>query len=382
MRVIYHTLATNGKKVQYTTNQPSASTDYLAADNTWKAMTGGGGGVPTTRTLTINGTAQDLSADRTWNVGDMLKSVYDTDVDGVVDSAERIQIVVRNSTGSTLTKGQIVYLSGATGNRPNALLAKADAEATSSKTIGMVIADIPNNSDGSISVNGTLHDLDTSAFTAGDSLWLSATTAGGMVANTPPAEPNHAVFIGFVARVHPTQGRVVLAIQNGYELDELHGVQITSVANGQVLTYNSTSNLWVNQSIPATTSTQLWNFQLANTIALSATTWIGVGLTGGTNESTATVIMPFACTLSDMYTMHYNTTQPATGSQVFTVRKNGVDTALAITISAGSVPTTTPYSNTTNSVTFAAGDKLSIRRTNNAVAIGGAVNGLSFKLTI
>ena len=30
--------------------------------------------------------------------GDMLKSVYDTDVDGVVDSAERIQIVVRNST--------------------------------------------------------------------------------------------------------------------------------------------------------------------------------------------------------------------------------------------------------------------------------------------
>lgn len=370
------------KKVQYTTNQPSSSTDYLAADNTWKAMTGGGGGVPTTRNLTINGTTQDLSADRTWTVGDMLKSVYDTDVDGVVDSAERIQIVVRNSTGSTLTKGQIVYLSGATGNRPNALLAKADAEATSSKTIGMVIADIPNNSDGSISVNGTLHDLNTSAFTAGDMLWLSATTAGGMVANTPPAEPNHAVFIGFVARVHPTQGRVVLAIQNGYELDELHGVQITSVANGQVLTYNSTSNLWVNQSIPATTSTQLWNFQLANTIALSATTWVGVGLTGGTNESTATVIMPFACTLSDMYTMHYNTTQPATGSQVFTVRKNGVDTALAITISAGSVPTTTPYSNTTNSVTFAAGDKLSIRRTNNAVAIGGAVNGLSFKLTI
>lgn len=32
------------KKVQFTTNQPSASTDYLAADNTWKTMSGGGGG--------------------------------------------------------------------------------------------------------------------------------------------------------------------------------------------------------------------------------------------------------------------------------------------------------------------------------------------------
>lgn len=181
--------------------------------------------------------------------GDMLKSVYDTDVDGVVDSAERIQIVVRNSTGSTLTKGQIVYLSGATGNRPNAVLAQANSEATSSKTIGMVIANIANNSDGQIAVNGTLHDIDTSAFTAGDMLWLSATTAGGVVANTPPAEPNHSVFIGYVARVHPTLGRVVLAIQNGYELDELHGVQITSVANNDLLQYDSTSGLWKNESL-------------------------------------------------------------------------------------------------------------------------------------
>lgn len=181
--------------------------------------------------------------------GDMLKSVYDTDVDGVVDSAERIQIVVRNSTGSTLTKGQIVYLSGATGNRPNAVLAQANSEATSSKTIGMVIANIANNTDGQIAVNGTLHDIDTSAFSAGDMLWLSATTAGGVVANTPPAEPNHSVFIGYVARVHPTLGRVVLAIQNGYELDELHGVQITSVANNDLLQYDSTSGLWKNESL-------------------------------------------------------------------------------------------------------------------------------------
>lgn len=181
--------------------------------------------------------------------GDMLKSVYDTDVDGVVDSAERIQIVVRNLTGSTLTKGQIVYLSGATGNRPNAVLAQANSEATSSKTIGMVIANIANNTDGQIAVNGTLHDIDTSAFSAGDMLWLSATTAGGVVANTPPAEPNHSVFIGYVARVHPTLGRVVLAIQNGYELDELHGVQITSVANNDLLQYDSASGLWKNESL-------------------------------------------------------------------------------------------------------------------------------------
>lgn len=210
--------------------------------------------------------------------GDMLKSVYDTDVDGVVDSAERIQIVVRNSTGSTLTKGQIVYLSGATGNRPNAVLAQANSEATSSKTIGMVIANIANNSDGQIAVNGTLHDIDTSAFTAGDMLWLSATTAGGVVANTPPAEPNHSVFIGYVARAHPTQGRVVLAIQNGYELDELHGVQITSVANNDTLKYNSTSGLWINAQ-PSIINKQ--------------TTTDGTAVTGTTlSTATSSVLIP------------------------------------------------------------------------------------------
>ena len=32
------------KKLQYTTNDPAASTDYLAGDNTWKTIPGGGGG--------------------------------------------------------------------------------------------------------------------------------------------------------------------------------------------------------------------------------------------------------------------------------------------------------------------------------------------------
>ena len=230
------------------------SNDYNDLDNK-PTIPSIAGLVPETRTLTINGTTQDLSANRTWSVGDMLTSTYDTDVDGVVDSAERIQIVVRNSTGVTITKGQIVYLSGATGNRPNAVLAQANTEATSSKTIGMVIADIANNTDGQIAVNGTLHDIDTSAFTAGDTLWLSATTAGGMVANTPPAEPNHSVFIGYVARSHPNLGRIVLAIQNGYELDELHGVQITTPTDGQVLQYENSTSLWKNKTLTLTNGT-------------------------------------------------------------------------------------------------------------------------------
>jgi hypothetical protein len=180
--------------------------------------------------------------------GDMYKSTYDVDNDGIVDGSETTQIIVRNSTGSTLLKGQVVYLSGATGNRPNAVLSQANTEATSSKTIGIVIANIANNSDGYIAVNGTLHNLDTSAFADGVAVWLSATTAGAYT-STIPAEPNHTVFIGYIARSHPTQGRLVILIQNGYELNELHGVLVTSEANNDLLVYETSSTLWKNKSI-------------------------------------------------------------------------------------------------------------------------------------
>lgn len=196
----------------------------------------------------ITGTLSDQTDLQNALDAKMSVAVYDTDVDGVVDAAERIEIIVRNSTGATLQKGRIVYLSGATGNRPNAILADASTEATSSKTIGFVVEDIANNADGNVAVNGTLHDLDTSAFSAGDTLWLSE-TAGAWQANTPPAEPAHAVFLGYVARSHPTLGRVVIQIQNGYELNELHGVQITSPADKDALMYESATGLWKNKQI-------------------------------------------------------------------------------------------------------------------------------------
>ena len=208
------------------TGATGAGNLYLADDGTWKLIGGGGGG------------------------GDMLKATYDVDNDGTVDSAERTEIIVRNSTGTTLTKGTVVYLSGATGNRPNAVRAQADTEATSSKTFGIVVADINNNADGYVACNGTLHDLDTSAFADGDAVWLSATTAGAYT-STIPAEPNHTVFIGYVARSHPTQGRLVIAIQNGYELNELHGVLISSEANNDLLVYESATSLWKNKTFSA-----------------------------------------------------------------------------------------------------------------------------------
>jgi hypothetical protein len=179
--------------------------------------------------------------------GDMTQAVYDTDGDGVVDSSEKLEFIGKNSTGVTIGKTKVVYISGATGQKPNITLADASLEITSSKTIGITRNSIAHNTDGYIITHGTIHDINTSAFADGDALWLSETA--GEITNVVPNEPAHSVFIGYVARAHLTQGRIILHIQNGYELNELHGVSVSSEANNDFLTYETSSGLWKNKQI-------------------------------------------------------------------------------------------------------------------------------------
>ena len=72
--------------------------------------------------------------------------------------------------------------------------------------------------------------------------------------------------------------------------------------------------------------------------------------------------------------------QPASGSAVFTIRVNGVDSAYTLTIAAGSA--TGSYQNTASSLTLVAGDYIDIKIQNNASASTGAIVALSMILEI
>jgi hypothetical protein len=221
---------------------------------------------------TANGTVgQNLSLTATnqlgWATptigGDMFKSTYDVDNTGVVDNAEAIQIIGRNSTGSTLYKGTVVYISGSTGNRPNFVKSQANSESTSAGTFGIIASDLANNADGYAVCIGYLDNLDTRSgathpFTSdtladGDTIYLSPTTAG-YITNIKPSAPNHLVYLGKVTRTSPTNGTIVYRIQNGYELEELHNVAIASVANNDILQYETSTSLWKNKAIPTASS--------------------------------------------------------------------------------------------------------------------------------
>jgi len=93
-------------------------------------------------------------------------------------NARNLEVYVRNQTGSTIPAGSIVYINGATGNRPTITLAQANNDANSAQTFGFVKTAIANNGFGFVIVRGELENIDTSALTEGVQLYLSPTTAG------------------------------------------------------------------------------------------------------------------------------------------------------------------------------------------------------------
>jgi hypothetical protein len=143
-----------------------------------------------------------------------------------------------------LTLGDVVYVSGATGTHIQVSKAQANAENTSAGTIGIAKESAALNGDLQVLTFGIISNLNTSAYTAGQVLYLSTSVAGGYQ-TTLPAAPNHGVKLGWVVRSHPSQGQIFVAIQNYQELEELSDVSVAGVTDGQVLTYQSSSGTWV-----------------------------------------------------------------------------------------------------------------------------------------
>jgi len=159
------------------------------------------------------------------------------------------QVQVTNRTGTAIPAGRVVRIVGYQGGNMTVALASNSAEVDSAGTLGIVVADIPNNGVGFVQYNGTIYNQNTAAFSEGDMLFLGSTP--GSITATKPDAPAHAVRLGWVRSVNPSNGSIYLKVDNGYELDELHNVLISgTVANNSLLQYNSATGVWRNVTQP------------------------------------------------------------------------------------------------------------------------------------
>lgn len=185
-----------------------------------------------------------------WDAGNKSPSIV-LDADVSLQLGQENVALVYNGTGSTITNGSVVAVAGAQGQRPSVVLADADSEALSAPTLGIATEDIANGAEGFVTTFGFVRGLNTAAFTAGLPIYLSQTA--GQFTQTRPAAPAHTVILGWVIKVNASSGEVFVNINNGWELDELHNVLITSPTGGQLLAYDQTNSYWKNINLGAGT---------------------------------------------------------------------------------------------------------------------------------
>jgi len=197
---------------------------------------------------------------------------------------------VTNADSVTLTKGMPVYAFSGAGDRMTVKRANNSADATSAQTVGLVLStSIAAGQKGLIMMQGLLDGLSilpTSTFADGDAVYLGATA--GTITNVKPYAPNHLVYLGVVTTAsNGSAGRMYVRIQNGYELAEIHDVALSSVADKQLLSYDSATSLWKNKSV---TTADIASSTNKNYVTDAQATVIGN--TSGTNtgnETTATI---------------------------------------------------------------------------------------------
>ena len=120
---------------------------------------------------------------------------------------------------------------------------------------------------------------------------------------------------------------------------------------------------------------------LENTIAASTTRYLAITAEGAMNSSepNARAYFSMAGTLKN-WRVRTTTPQSGTGSLVLTVYKNGIADALVITIGAGAAAGA--FGDLAHSVTFAAGDEVSLEFKNNATATSAKIGGWGFEFDI
>ena len=231
--------------------------------------------------------------------GEMI-CVYNSGTDGfqcIGSSPNSLFAYVTNGETSTISRGQVVYASGGTGDRMVVKLASNSGDATSAKTIGVVYStSITANQKGIILMQGLIDGLSivkpSDGWADGNSVYLGATA--GSITRTKPFAPNHLVYVATVTTAsNGAAGRMYVKIQNGYELDELHNVQAQSPSNKDTLYFDNTvtPNQWKTASISTILGYTPYNAtNPSNYISGNQTITLNGNVTGsGTTTITASI---------------------------------------------------------------------------------------------
>ena len=153
---------------------------------------------------------------------------------------------------SAITKGDVVMFTGAVGNSGVATGAPASGVTDGSYIMGVAAESMALNAFGLVQFQGTLRGVNTSTYADGDILWYDPAVTGGLT-KTKPSAPNVKVQMAAVISA-ANNGTLLIRVTPGSVLGGTDSnVQFGTLANNDLIQYNSTLGYWTNVA-PSTVS--------------------------------------------------------------------------------------------------------------------------------
>ena len=148
---------------------------------------------------------------------------------------------------AAISKGEVVMFTGSVGASGVPTGAPATGIADGTYIMGIASENIALNGFGLVQTFGTLRNVNTSGYTDGEILWYNPAVTGGLTA-TKPSAPNVKVQMAAVINGGLSGGGTILIrIDPGSQLGGTDSnVQIGTLANNDLLQYDSTAQYWKN----------------------------------------------------------------------------------------------------------------------------------------
>ncbi len=162
--------------------------------------------------------------------GDMLKSVYDVNDDGIVDKAQ--SVIFKAEISQAVQKGNLLYAVGRNPSTGNPIAGLADNTVSfADKTIGMALEDGAGGSVIEIVKNGVIEDLDTSLFAVGETIYLSTNGTFDQKSNITSGVFNP---VGFVVLSAFSTGAIIIDTSATESIDTDNTINNSSVSGRTV----------------------------------------------------------------------------------------------------------------------------------------------------
>ena len=216
----------------------------------------------------------------------------------------------KNDSGGSLAKGRGVMFAGVVGGSSKLEYTNAVSNGTVSHEyiMGIAAQTVASGDFGYVVEFGTVRGFDTTGanktvpetWAVGNFLYFDAAYPGELTKVQPVAPAWHSP-VAVVTTVNASSGSVFVRAKTGESLSELHDVQITGLASGQVLIYDAAQARWENNTLTAGTSISVTNAAGAITIANTAPDQT-VSLTGAGTTSISGTYPSFTITSNDAFT--------------------------------------------------------------------------------